>query len=327
MGTAVDRSTLAAFGGIVLFGGLNAVAIKFTYDELAPFWGAALRFAIAAVLLFALVTLRRVSLPRGRALVASLLYGVLGFGVFYALIYWGLIETPAGLAMILLATVPLLTLLLAVAHGQERFRAQGAVGSLLAIAGIAVVFGERALGASAGALPFMLAVLLAAVALAETGVIVKGFPRSDPLANNAVAMAVGAVMLLVASLIVGEPFVLPVQADTLAAMAYLILLGSVAMFMFFLYVIERWTASATSYTLLLMPLVTAVAAAAALSEPITVALVVGGALVVVGVYVGAFAPSVSILLPGLLRRPGLATKPFAAPVAPAPPTRAGPGCP
>ena len=327
MGSTVDRSALAAFAGIVLFGGLNAVAIKFTYEELAPFWGAALRFGIAALLLFALVGLRRVALPRGRALIASLLYGVLGFGVFYALTYWGLIETPAGLAMILLATVPLLTLLLAVAHGQERFRAQGAVGSLLAIAGIVVVFGERALGASGDALPHMLAVLLASVALAETGVIVKGFPRSHPLANNAVAMAVGAAMLLVTSLIAGEPFVLPIQADTWAALAYLVLLGSVAMFMFFLYVIERWTASATSYTLLLMPLVTAVAAAVALAEPITVTLVVGGTLVVAGVYVGAFAPSLSTLLPGLVRRAEPATEPATEAAAPGPPTLERPGCP
>jgi drug/metabolite transporter (DMT)-like permease len=99
------------------------------------------------------------------------------------------------------------------------------------------------------------------------------------------------------------------------------------MFMFFLYVIERWTASATSYTLLLMPLVTAVAAALALSEPITVALVAGGTLVVAGVYVGAFAPSLSTMLPGLRRRAEPATGLAIEPATPGPPTLERPGCP
>ena len=46
-----DLITLAAFAGTALFGGGNAVAIRLGYAELAPFWGAAVRFLAAALML------------------------------------------------------------------------------------------------------------------------------------------------------------------------------------------------------------------------------------------------------------------------------------
>jgi drug/metabolite transporter (DMT)-like permease len=60
-----DRATFAAFAGIVVLGGFNAVAVRFSNRELEPFWGATLRFALAAVVLFGVVVWRRVPLPRG----------------------------------------------------------------------------------------------------------------------------------------------------------------------------------------------------------------------------------------------------------------------
>jgi drug/metabolite transporter (DMT)-like permease len=297
-----DRVTLVAFVGIVFFGGFNAIAIKYSNSELPPFWGATVRFGLAAALLLVVLLARRIALPRGQQLLGSVLYGILGFGVSYALAYWALLEVPAGTAMIILALVPLLTLVLAVVHRLEPFRWQGAAGSLVAVAGIAIVFGDQAAGTSTSLLP-MVAILVGALAIAESSVIVKRLPRSHPIANNAVAMAVGMALLLAVSLVAGEAWSAPQQASTIAAVGFLVVVGSVGLFMLFLFVIERWTASSTSYTLLLMPLVTVAAASVLVNEPITAGTVAGGALVLAGTYVGAFAPSVSRPLPGLLRRP------------------------
>jgi drug/metabolite transporter (DMT)-like permease len=60
-----DRTTLAAFAVLSLIGGLNVVAVKFSNQELAPLFGAAVRFAAAAVLLFVFVAIRRIPLPKG----------------------------------------------------------------------------------------------------------------------------------------------------------------------------------------------------------------------------------------------------------------------
>jgi drug/metabolite transporter (DMT)-like permease len=70
-------------------------------------------------------------------------------------------------------------------------------------------------------------------------------------------------------------------------MAYLIGPGSVAVFILALYILARWTASATSYAFLLFPLVAVVLGALMLDEPVQPTFVIGGAIVLAGVYIGA----------------------------------------
>jgi drug/metabolite transporter (DMT)-like permease len=77
--------------------------------------------------------------PRSRALVGSLLYGLFNFAGSFGLGYYGLVQVHAGLGQILLALVPLATLLLAVLWRQERLRAAAIIGTLLALAGVAVI--------------------------------------------------------------------------------------------------------------------------------------------------------------------------------------------
>jgi drug/metabolite transporter (DMT)-like permease len=125
--------------------------------------------------------------------------------------------------------------------------------------------------------------------MAESNVIVKRFPKCHPTANNAIAMGVGSAILLALSLVAGELHTLPSAIQTWLAVGYVSLVGSVVVFSLFLFVIARWTASATSYVMLLMPLVTVVAAALLAGESVSPAFLVGGALVLAGVYGGAFA--------------------------------------
>lgn len=285
-----DPVTLAAFAAAVVIGGLNFVAVRFSNAELPPFWGAALRFAAASLLLFGAVALFRVSLPRGRALVGVLLYGLLGFAASYAFAYWAMVEVPAGIASVIMALVPLLTVLLAAAHGLERLRPRAVGGALLALVGVVIVFGERITAADVPLLS--LGVMgLTAVSAAETSVVVKRFPRSQPLAANAVAMGTGALLLAVIGAGAGEPLRAPQLASTWISVGYLVLVGSIALFLLFLFVLGRWAASSTSYMFVLAPLVAIPVGAALASEPVSWAFLMGGALVLAGVYLSAAQPS------------------------------------
>jgi drug/metabolite transporter (DMT)-like permease len=281
-----DRKVIAAFLGVVLFGGLNAIAVKATVGELAPFWGAAVRFVSAGAIMGGLVILARRAFPKGRSLTGAMLYGAVGFSASYGLIYTGLRETPAGTVMVLIALTPLFTFGLAIVQGQERFRVQGLVGALVALAGVAVVFADQvSADVPIASLGF---VVLGTVCIAETGVIIKWIPRSDPFGTNAVAMLTGGAILLVASRVASEEWAVPTQTATWAAIGYLVALGSVLMFALYVFALERWTASAVSYVTLLMPLVTVSVAAAVIAERVSPALLVGATIVLVGVYLGAF---------------------------------------
>ena len=282
---ALDRLTLAAFSATVVIGGSNFVAVKFSNYELAPLYGAAVRFTAAAVVFAALAWALSVPVPRGRAFVGVAIYGMLGFGAAYGLIYFALVEISIGMAAVIMATVPLFTLIFAVLHRQERLTAGGILGGLLAVAGIAVL-SLRSLGGEISLLA-VLAAVGAAAAAAESSVVVKGFPRAHPVTANAVGMAAGSVLLWLASVVAGERWTVPEQARTWAALSWLVILGSVGLFYLFLFVIGRWTASASVYALTLMPVVAVTLGALLAGEPITPEVVAGAALVVLAVYVGA----------------------------------------
>ncbi len=284
-----DRATLAAYASLVAIAGTNFVAVRFSNAELAPFWGATLRFSIACALFFAVMGLRRAAFPRGRALVGVLVYGVLGFGVSYALLYWALQTVTAGLASVVLALVPLMTLLLAAAHGQERFQVRGLVGGIVAAAGIAVVFAEQLAGDVA--MLGLLACLAGALCVAESGVAAKMFPRVDPSATNAVGMLAGLAILAPLVVIAAEPPALPSRVETWVAVGYLVTIGSLVLFALYLYVLRRWTATATSYILVLAPLVTIALGSLLAGERVTAQFVAGSAVVGIGVYIGALMPA------------------------------------
>jgi drug/metabolite transporter (DMT)-like permease len=282
-----QRLVVAALIVQVILAGTNFVAVKFSNAELPPFWGAGLRFTLAGLIFLAIVGFRRIPLPRGRALEGVIIYGVLSFGVSYALAYYALVSVKAGLASVILSLVPIATLFLASAHRQERLDARGVGGGVVAIAGTAVVFNEQL--TLAIPLTALIALLVAVVAISEASIVLRHFPRANPYATNAVGMLVGSVMLLALSLLAGEKWAIPSRLPTIISVAYLIVPGSVFVFALYLYVISRWSASATNYGFVLIPLVTVLVASASAGEVVTLTFVAGTALVLVGVLFGAIS--------------------------------------
>lgn len=278
--------TLVAFLALVLIGGSNAVAVRFSNLELPPFWGATSRFLAAAAIFWVILLVRRAGLPKGRALAGSILYGALAVGASYALLYWALLEIQAGFAMVILSLNPLLTMLFAVIHGIERFRWRGLAGSLLAMVGIAIGIGAE-FGQSLPVLS-LVALIAGVVCIAEGSVVFKLFPGTKPLPTNVVAVTTGGIILALVSLIAGESWSLPSKPATVAAFGYLVVFGSVVLFYLYLLVLSRWTASATSYAFLLFPVATIVIAALIADERVTGGFLVGAAIALAGIWLGAY---------------------------------------
>jgi drug/metabolite transporter (DMT)-like permease len=68
------------------------------------------------------------------------------------------------------------------------------------------------------------------------------------------------------------------------------LFGSIGVFVLTLYVLARRTASATSYSLLLIPIVPVLLGAWLAHATTTLGFLIGGVIVLAGVYSGAVAP-------------------------------------
>jgi len=279
-----DHLGLAAFAGAVLIGGSNFVAVRFSNRELDPLWGAGLRFALAAAVFGLLCAALRLPLPRGRVLALVVTYGLLAFAVAYGCLYWALQEVPGGVGAVVMAVGPLLTLLLAVAHGMERFNGRAAAGALIAVAGSALIFFQP--GSVSFAWTSFVLLGFAALAAAESVIVSKRCGRLHPVVMNFVGMTAAAPALLVAAAVAGERFALPEAGKTQIAVVYLVA-ATVGLFLLVLVVVQRWTASSTSYIFVSMPLVAVVLGALVADEEITLTTVLGGAVVCAGVYLGA----------------------------------------
>ncbi len=262
--------------------------IRFSNRELPPFWGAGTRLFLASFLFMFYMVKNRYPLPRGRALAGALLFGTLQFGVGFALAYWALLKVPAGLASVILASTPLFTLLFAGVVRIESITIRGVLGSLFAIGGIAVVFGEG----TVGDIPpvFLLATIATALSFASVPVVIKLFPPVHPSSMNGVGMLTGALILLGLSFITGETAAVPAEQTTWVAFFYLVLFGSVGAFTLMQFILNRWTATGISYQSVLSPFLTIVLSAWLLDEPLSGGLFIGAVLVIIGVYIGAISP-------------------------------------
>jgi len=289
-----DRLTLLAFAVAVAMLGANWVGVRFSNRELPPFFGAALRFALATAILFAVVGARGIALPRGRALWGAALFGIGQYFATFALIYWALVAVPAGMTSVMFATLPLWTLFLAAAIGYERLSVRSVVGALVAIAGLGIVFSSEI----TGNVPVerAAAVLAAAFFAAVTTVVVRAFPRTHPIATNAVGTLVGVPILLVASLVAGERWALPQLTATWLALGYLVLTTCVG-FAILVWLIVRWSPSAAAYGAVLGPIVTVVLATILAGETFGPGFFVGGVIVLLGTYLGAIAAAASRATP------------------------------
>lgn len=283
------QNILAAFLIFVIIGGGSSVAIRITYTELDPFWVASSRLALGASAFWMLVVYKRIPFPKGKALIGALIFGTLTMGLAYILIAWGLVVTPASLFQILMAFVPLITIFLATFQGIEAITGRGIFGALLALTGIAIAVGG--VSSSNLSLPHIAAIIMAAIIMAEGGVIIKKFPPTPPIMINAIGTTTGAVILGTISLVNGEEWILPSHTDTWIAFIYLIVFVTLIAFMLYLFVLNNWTASGTSYGFVLFPLVTVILAVLLAGESITFDFILGAAFVLTGVLVGAILPS------------------------------------
>ncbi len=287
-----SRSVIVAFFLTVFFGGDSPIAIRYIYAELPPFFSAAVRLALAGSIFFLMMLIFRLPLPRGRELMGAILFGLIGSGFRFALLYWALETLRPAMSMIILALVPLMTFLLACLHKQEKFRWKALIGSLIALGGIGVVFWNQ-LSADAPFLP-MLAVVGAAACCAESNIIIKAYPHSHPITTNAIGVTTGAVLLFILSALMKETPRWPSLPATWGALAFLTLFGSVAVFALTIYVIKNWTASASAYMFVLFPFITMAMSAWLARESISLTLSLGAVLVLAGVYTGAIANNIRL---------------------------------
>lgn len=280
------RAHLSLLVVVAIWAGSFSVIKALLDDGVSASDIALLRYAIAAPG-FAYILWRAGGLPgltRGDA-VRVLAAGLLIVGGYHLLLNIGEQHTTSGIAALVVALAPAMTLILAVTLGLDRIRLRHVVGLAIAFAGVAIVvaFGSGSDLSFEGA-KGPLIVLGAPLAFALYNVILKPLlGRHDLLPLTAATSLVGIIGLVPFARDSTVDTVVDASAGEAARLLYLGVLGTLLGYILWSVGLRGiGPTRAVSYTYAISPLAVVIGAIV-LDETVTPWLVLGGALVVGGI--------------------------------------------
>ena len=268
------------WGGTFFF---NAIALP----ELPPLVVILLRVAIATVILWGVVLMSGVSVPRGRDVwIALTVMAFANSALPFFLIAWGQLHIASGLAAILIASSPLYAVVAAHFMTQDEGLTLGKVTGVLAgIVGVVILIGPEFLSGIGTNLLAQLSVIGAAVLYALSAIYARRFARQNvpPLIVATGQMTMATVLLLPVALIVDRPWTLsnPSLEAWGAVLGLAVLSTSVAYLIYF-----RILATAGAINILLVNFLVPVSALLlgifVLGEHLALEQVIGMGFIVVG---------------------------------------------
>ena len=268
---------------LVLIWAVSWPVIKIGVGQIPPIWYGCLRYAIAALLMFALVAVRgELALPPRSDLSLVVASGALQMAAYSALTGLALTILPPGRASVLAFSTPILVAPLAAWRLGEKMSAKIVAGVMIGCAGIVIIASPSfAVGGKQAVAYAML--MGAAAAWAISIVTVRGHRfKSSALSLAPWQMLIAATLLLpVAMSAEGSP-----GQFTLFGAATLAYVAPVATAFAYWAVVEagrRFAASTMSMALLATPGVGLLISAWALNEPINTSLLMGVVLTATGI--------------------------------------------
>ncbi len=210
--------------------------IKVAVETVPPLSVAAGRLLLAAVLIVAVTRLRGLKFPREKGLWPKFFaIGLFGNALPFFLISWGEVTIDSGLAAILMAAMPLATLVLA--HfftSDERMNPARVLGVFLGFGGVLVLIGPAALAGLGDEAIRQTAVAGGAVCYAIATVTARRLPRMPLFVSSAGALIASVVLSLPLALLIDRPWALSPSPESLGAVVVLGLFPTaLAMLMYF----------------------------------------------------------------------------------------------
>ena len=257
-------------------------------QTLPPLLSAGLRFLLAGVLLGLWLIVRhgRDALRIDRAqLGGAALVGMLLLAGGNGLVVLAERTVPSGLTALVVASVPLWIVVFRLVAG-DRISASLVAGVLVGFAGVVFLVVPR--GASGEVDPLGLLTVVGATFSWALGTFASPRLRTprDPLASTAIQMLAGGALLLVIAVAIGEP----ARADpstfstaSLAAMAYLVVFGSLVAFSAYTWLLQHTSVSVVSTYAYVNPVVAVLLGAVALNELVTPSMLIGAAIIIAAV--------------------------------------------
>jgi drug/metabolite transporter (DMT)-like permease len=277
---------IASFLAIYLLWGSTYLAVAFGLKSIPPFMLMGMRSLGGGIILLAL-SWRDIACVSARAWANAVFCGLLFFLGCHGVLAYAQQTVPSGIAAIMLATIPFWIVLLEFIVPTERRPAPTILLALLpGFAGVALVAWQNINERPVGAAPILL--LLGSALSWAAGSLLSKRTSSDAssLSISSIQLISGGAALLLASITMGEfrgfsPGA--VTAPSTAALIYLIVAGSVVGFAAYHWLLDNVPTTQVSTYTFVNPVVAVLLGWLLLQESLSLAMLIGGLMVVASV--------------------------------------------
>lgn len=256
----LDARALGLYATVVFSWGVSWIALKAQLGVVAPEVSLLWRFVIAAAIMLAWVAARgeRMRFPwRDHLRFAAA--GAFLFSLNFTLFYYGGLTIPSGLLAVVFSLASITNLLLGALLLKQRPEARVALGGVIGVTGVALLYYPQIAGAGfdraaaaglglclVGTLSFSLG-NIAAASLKDRGV--------PLLSANAWGMLYGVLVLLALSLVRGHDFQVEWTLPYLGGLLFLAIVSSVIAFASYVTLLRRIGPARAGYATVLFPIV------------------------------------------------------------------------
>jgi drug/metabolite transporter (DMT)-like permease len=273
-----------AFLAIWLIWGSTYLGIRYAVETIPPLYTAGIRHLIAGtiLLLWCLFKKLRPTWPQIRA---SMVIGALFFLIGHGTLHWAEQNIPSGLASLLITTEPIFVFAISCAVEKKwRMNLTLLAGVLLGITGVALLVGRSVLASDPNMLLGTMAVLIGSLSWSAGMVYSRRSHLSGhPMLLSALSLLAGSAMLLTVGTIAGEARGLSfssVSYRSWAALAYLIIFGSVITFSAYNWLLEHYSPTLVATHTYVNPIIAVLLGWLLAREPITLNLGIAAAMVI-----------------------------------------------
>ena len=224
--------------------------------------------------------------PKGKQWKTIIILSLLNFVLSNGLSTWGVKYISSGLGAIIGAMVPLWIVFISIFKG-ERVTRLAVLGILVCFGGVCVIFYEHLLDFLQPDFQFGIILSIAATITWAFGTLYtkKKAASFNPYFSLGLQMFISSIFLFSFVGATGASIPLSeIPANSWWSILYLVLIGSVLTFIAFIYALQKLPTELSSVYAYVNPIVAVILGAFIFGEPLTTAIIFGGGITLIGLY-------------------------------------------
>ncbi len=279
---------LLAFAAVYIIWGSTYLAIMFAVDTIPPFVMAGVRFFSAGAGLYLWLRLRGAPKPSMSQWRSMTIIGFLLIGIGNGTVSWVEQTLPSGLTALIIALTPFWFVSIEWIQNAIRPTREVLIGLALGLIGMIILIDPARITEGGQLDPFATTILVLATIAWASGSMYsrKAEQTSWPLLGASMQMMVGGGMLLCFSAVMGEMTSLDlgaVSTTSLAALAYLIVFGSLVAFTSYIWLLKASTPARVSTYAYVNPVIAIFLGWLLAGEELNLRIILAAAVIVSGV--------------------------------------------